>query len=86
LPPLEAMRLGVPTIVSNAGSLPEVCGEGAWQVGVDETQGLAEKIDVLFGNPTLASSLAQAGQARAKTFTWDKTAEQTLAVYAHAAR
>ncbi len=86
LPPLEAMRLGVPTIVSNTGSLPEVCGPGAWQVGVDDTEGLAEKIDLLFGNPTLASSLAQAGQARAKTFTWEKTAQQTLGVYARAAR
>src|SRR5205814_10273483 len=44
LPPLEAMRLGVPAVVSNAGSLPEVCGDAAVQVGPDDSRALAEAV------------------------------------------
>src|SRR5919197_652183 len=36
LPPLEAMRLGVPCIVSEAGALPEVCGEAARKGSPDD--------------------------------------------------
>lgn len=82
LPPLEAMRLGVPTIVSNAGSLPEVCADGAWQVGVDDVSGLAGQLDRLLGDASARASLAAAGLARAQTFSWAKTAQQTLEVYA----
>ncbi len=38
LPPLEAMRLGVPSIVSTGGSLPEVCGGGAIIVRPDDPE------------------------------------------------
>lgn len=85
LPPLEAMRLGVPTIVSNAGSLPEVCGAGAWQVGVDDVEGLAERIDRLLASAEQRESLGAAGLAHARGFTWQKAALETLNVYDQAA-
>ncbi len=85
LPPLEAMRLGVPTIISDAGSLPEICGQGAWQVGVDDVSGLAQKLDTLLGDATARASLAKAGLERARQFSWAKTATETIAVYAQTA-
>ncbi len=44
LPPLEALSLGCPTIVSNVASLPEVCGEVAVLCDPDRPENIAEKI------------------------------------------
>ncbi|MCU0695015.1 MAG: glycosyltransferase family 4 protein [Myxococcaceae bacterium] len=82
LPPLEAMRLGVPTIVSDAGSLPEVVGEGAWTVGVDDVAGLADKLDRLLGDDAQRRALGEAGRRRAAAFTWARCALETVNVYA----
>jgi glycosyltransferase involved in cell wall biosynthesis len=86
LPPLEAMRLGVPTIVSDAGSLPEICGQGALSVGVDDVSGLAQRLDTLLGDASARAARAQAGLEHARLFSWAKTASQTQAVYAKTAR
>ncbi len=86
LPPLEAMRLGTPTIVSNAGSLPEVCGDAALAVGPDDADGLSRAIDRLLRSPDERRALADKGKARAAEFTWKRTAEGTLAVYEAALR
>jgi glycosyltransferase involved in cell wall biosynthesis len=81
LPPLEAMRLGVPAIVSNAGSLPEVCGTAAIQVGVDDARGLAEAIARLVRSKDERAALVAAGRKRAATLTWDAAARATLDAY-----
>lgn len=86
LPPLEAMRLGTPTIVSNAGSLPEVCGDAAMAVRPDDAEGLAMALDWLLRSPGERRALAERGKARAAEFTWKRTAEATLAVYEAALR
>ncbi|MCP3140454.1 glycosyltransferase family 4 protein [Pyxidicoccus xibeiensis] len=86
LPPLEAMRLGTPTIVSTAGSLPEVCGDAAVAVGPDDAEGLARTIERLLGSPAERRALSERGKARAAEFTWKRTAEGTLAVYEAALR
>jgi glycosyltransferase involved in cell wall biosynthesis len=82
LPPLEAMRLGVPTIVSNVSSLPEIVGDGAWAVGVDDVAGLAQQLDRLLGSEAQRSALAGAGLRRAERFTWSRCALETTKVYA----
>jgi glycosyltransferase involved in cell wall biosynthesis len=84
LPPLEAMRLGTATIVSSAGSLPEVCGDAAPAVGPDDAEGLAEVIARLLRSPEERRNWADKGQRRASDFTWQRAAQQTLAVYAAA--
>ncbi len=84
LPPLEAMRLGVPTIVSTAGSLPEVCGDGALAVAPDDARGLADQLEALFEAPALRAQWSARALAHASAFTWAATAEATHAVYARA--
>jgi glycosyltransferase involved in cell wall biosynthesis len=79
LPPLEAMRLGVPTIVANAGSLPEICGDGAEYVSPDDVQGLADAIVRALRD---GRALAEKGRARTAAFTWAECARRTLDVYA----
>ncbi|NVI99579.1 glycosyltransferase family 4 protein [Myxococcus sp. AM009] len=86
LPPLEAMRLGTPTIVSTAGSLPEVCGDAALSVGPDDANGLARALDRLLHSPEERRALAERGRAQAAKFTWKRTAEGTLAAYEAALR
>lgn len=81
LPPLEAMRLGVPTIISNAASLPEIGGEGAWQVGVTDDDALASKLDVLLGDEDTRRALGAAGRRRAAEFTWRRCATETASIY-----
>jgi glycosyltransferase involved in cell wall biosynthesis len=81
LPPLEAMRMGTATVVSTAGSLPEVCGDAAPAVGPDDADGLADVIDRLVRSPEERRQWAERGRRRAADFTWKRAAEQTLSVY-----
>jgi glycosyltransferase involved in cell wall biosynthesis len=81
LPPLEAMRLGVPCIVSDAGALPEVCGDAALKVSPDDGFALAQAIERLLDDGAERERLVAAGRARAARFTWDSCAEKTLEVY-----
>lgn len=82
LPPLEAMRLGVPTIVSTEGSLPEVCGDGAFQVKPDDVASLAEVLGRWLGSERERAAWGQKGLSRAAQFSWAQTARVTSAIYA----
>lgn len=81
LPPLEAMHLGVPCVVSNAGSLPEVCGDAALQVSPDDADGLAHAIERLLDDEGERAHFSASGRKQAARFTWARAAEQTLAIY-----
>jgi glycosyltransferase involved in cell wall biosynthesis len=81
LPPLEAMACGVPVVCSNVASLPEVVGDAALAVDPHDVQALAEAIERVLADPALAAELRQRGLERARQFTWERTAQATLAVY-----
>ncbi|MFN8535182.1 MAG: glycosyltransferase family 1 protein [Dehalococcoidia bacterium] len=81
LPVLEAMACGAPVVTTTAASLPEVAGEAAVLAAPDDAATLAASIARLLDDRTLAAALAGRGQARAATFTWERTARATLAVY-----
>jgi glycosyltransferase involved in cell wall biosynthesis len=81
LPPLEAMRLGTPAVVSNGGSLPEVVGDGAQVVGVDDAGGLADALDSVLSDAKVRERWVAAGRQRAAQFTWARTAAQMVKVY-----
>ncbi len=84
LPPLEAMRLGVPCVVSDRGSLREVCGDAARYVDPDDARGLAETLAGLLASDAERQKLSEAGRAQAAKFTWADAAKKTLQVYAKA--
>lgn len=84
LPPLEAMWLGTPTVVSNVGSLPEVCGDAAVQVSPDDAPGLAAVISELFASKKRRDELSKKGKAQARKFTWEAVARAYTEVYAEA--
>jgi len=80
LPPLEAMACGTPVICSNRGSLPEVAGDAALLVepGVEE---IAAGLRKIWKDEALRSELSRRGLKRAASFSWEKTAAETLNVY-----
>ena len=81
LPVLEAMACGVPVITSDVPSLREVAGEAAVLVDPRNVQAMANSIDeVVFGTDQNYQLLSRASVARAASFTWERTAQQTLAV------
>lgn len=77
---LEAMASGVPVITSNVSSLPEIAGDAALLVEPTQTDAIAAAIAELWQNPQQRHDLAQRGLTWAKQWTWQRCAEQTLAV------
>lgn len=80
LPPLEAMACGCPVIVSNVASLPEVCGDAALYVDPYNPEDIAEKMKLLLSDDKLREELRRKGLERAKMFSWEKCAKETLKV------
>ncbi|MBC7323609.1 MAG: glycosyltransferase family 4 protein, partial [Acetomicrobium sp.] len=85
LPPLEAMACGTPVLISNVTSLPEVVGDAALMVDPYDVDAIAEGIKRLVEDDNLRKELSQKGLARAKLFSWDRTAEVTWSVLKEAA-
>lgn len=81
LPILEAMSCGCPVVTSKEGSVPEVAGDAAFYVDPYNTDSIAEGVLEVFSNQKLQEELSKKGLARAKKFSWKKTAEETTAVY-----
>jgi glycosyltransferase involved in cell wall biosynthesis len=77
-PALEAMAAGTPVVASTAGALPEVTGGAAIQVEALSTDSIANGI---VSARARRNELVAKGARRAAQFTWQQTAEQTVAVY-----
>lgn len=78
LPPLEAMASGCPVAVSNAGSLPEIVGDAAVQFDPTDPAAIAQgMIEAIEHGPTLAA----AGLAHVKRFTWSACADAHVVAY-----
>lgn len=82
LPPLEAMASGVPVITSNRTSLPEVVGSAGLMVDPDDVDGLREGLRRLLEDRVFAATLGEAGRLRSRSFSWERCARETQAVYA----
>lgn len=80
LPPLEAMACGVPTVVSNATSLPEVCGDASLYCNPHDPDTISAAIRTLLTDHRLRTELTRKGRAQAKAFSWAKCAQETSAV------
>ncbi|MBA7626717.1 Alpha-maltose-1-phosphate synthase [subsurface metagenome] len=81
LPPLEAMACGTPVITSNTSSLPEVVGDAGIMTDPYNVDGLANAMHEVLTNDGLSEDMIKKGLKRAKMFSWEKTAKETLKVY-----
>ncbi len=68
-------------IASNVTSIPEVGGDAALYVDPLEVGQIAAAMLRLIDDAALRERLAQLGHARARQFSWEETALQTLAIY-----
>jgi glycosyltransferase involved in cell wall biosynthesis len=85
LPVLEALASGVPTLISNDPALLELAGqEAALAVDPCSIEDLAGGLYQILSDNALAKRLRQAGINRARQFSWEKCAAETLAVYQEA--
>lgn len=78
---VEAMSCGAPVITSNLTSLPEIVGDAGILVNPTDINGLASVLARVLTDAQLRSSMRQKSLQRAKFFSWDKTARETLAIY-----
>lgn len=85
LPALEGMAAGVPVVAARTSSLPEVVGDGAVLVepsADDIAQGVLWAVS---GTADVAKTVER-GRARAREFTWERSATGHAAVWAAVAR
>ncbi|MBW2043187.1 MAG: glycosyltransferase family 4 protein [Deltaproteobacteria bacterium] len=86
LPVLEAMMCGAPVVTTRMASIPEVGGDCVIYVDSPTPQNFARKvIEVIGWDQKRRFRFTQAAKTRAKTFSWEKTAEQTIHVLVDAA-
>jgi glycosyltransferase involved in cell wall biosynthesis len=81
---LESMVQGLPVLAARASCLPEIGGEAAEYFDPHDAGDLAEKMGQLLDDAGARARLREAGLERAKQFSWQHTAEQTLGVYKRA--
>jgi glycosyltransferase involved in cell wall biosynthesis len=84
LPVLEAMARDVPVACSNRPALPEVVGEAAVLFGPEDQSAVTAAIRRLLTDDSLRSRLVALGRERVRLFTWERTAEATVASYRRA--
>lgn len=79
-PVLEAMACGVPVIVSDRGSLPEVAGEAAQPVAPEDVHALCARMEDLLDGERAAAASAR-GLARASRHSWAACALAARSAY-----
>lgn len=81
LPVLEAMACGAPVVCSDTGSLMEVVGDCALTFPAAEEAALVALLHRLADDAMLRQALSRAGLLHAQQFSWQRTAQETFALY-----
>jgi glycosyltransferase involved in cell wall biosynthesis len=85
IPLTEAMACGTPILTSNVNGLKEIAGDAALLIDPKDTESIANGIVRILSDSQLRESLSCKGLERASLFTWDRCAQETLAVLERAA-
>jgi glycosyltransferase involved in cell wall biosynthesis len=78
IPPLEAMACGIPVVVSQTTSLPEVTGDAALLVDPKNIDQIARSILTVLDDDALGASMRVAGLRQAQKFSWERSARIAL--------
>lgn len=81
LPAAEALRYGLPSIVSRIPVFTEILDEAALYFDPLDPQDMAKTITYYDGNKTLQKQLRESCLKRATRYDWSQTAQQTYALY-----
>jgi glycosyltransferase involved in cell wall biosynthesis len=79
LPVLEALAAAVPTACSNIEPVSGIASEAALQFNPDDIEAIAAAMLKLVEDEPLRRRLSESGPRRAAEFSWQTTAQQTLA-------
>lgn len=77
----DALAAGVPTIVANVSSLPELCGDAALLLPSLDANAIAAQLDVVLRDTTVRDRLRTAGPRRAAEFSWENAAAGHVRAY-----
>ena len=81
LPALEAMSVGTPVLAANVAALPEVVGDAARVLPVDDAAAWHDAMVRMLDDGQERDRLAAAGRTHVAAFTWERTVSETLAAY-----
>jgi glycosyltransferase involved in cell wall biosynthesis len=79
LPLLEAMASGAACVTSSISSLPEIGGDAVAYVEPTSVDGIRAALEELLASPERRRELGEEARMRAASFSWDRTADDTLA-------
>jgi len=85
LPPIEAMAAGIPVVATSAGSLPEVCGDGADLVPPQDPEALAAALGRVLAERAHRDALVDRGHRVAAGYDWDVTAARFAELFGRVA-
>ncbi len=85
LPLLEAMASGTPIVCCEGGAQHELVGDTTHSVPAGDVQALCDAMERMLTDNVLRAKSVQAGIERAKAFSWDQTANETIAIFREAA-
>ena len=80
MPILEAQSAGIPVVTSSTSSCPEVAGNGALLVNPLDSPAIAQALRRVLSDDVLRRDLIAKGLANAAKFSWERCAQETLAV------
>jgi len=79
---LESLACGTPVISNSVGGVPDyvddTCG---WLFGKGEVVGIVNLIEQICNNPEIARSRRESARLKSLEFSWDRVAEQMVAIY-----
>ncbi len=81
IPPLEAMSLGCPVACSNTSSIPEVVGDAGQYFDPNNIESIQSAMEMVLASGERKTDLINKGYERCNHFTWERCAQETLAVY-----
>jgi glycosyltransferase involved in cell wall biosynthesis len=81
LPLIEGMASGVPILTSNRSAMAEIAGDAAELVDPFDETAIADGLVRALADEARRAELRAAGLRRARLFSWDRTAEETVRVY-----
>jgi glycosyltransferase involved in cell wall biosynthesis len=79
-PPLEAMRCGIPVIVANNSSLPEIVGDGEILIDPDKPDEICQAMKEILLDRELEKTLIKKGLKKSNEFNWKETAFKYLGI------
>jgi glycosyltransferase involved in cell wall biosynthesis len=85
LPIIEAMACGCPVVATDIPPFREIAGAAALLTPPDDVRAFAAAVGQIVGSAERRRSMAERGLLRAREFSWDRCARETLDVYREAA-